>query len=76
MKALVTFLAKALVDKPDMVQVEEHEKDDVLVQVLRVAKDDLGKVIGKQGSTAKAIRTLLSVTAAKREKKCKLEIIE
>lgn len=76
MKALVTFVAKALVDNPDLVQVEELEKDDVLVQVLRVAKDDLGKVIGKQGSTAKAIRTLLAATAAKRERKCKLEIIE
>jgi len=76
MKALVSFVAKALVDKPDSVQVEELEKDDVFVQVLRVAKDDLGKVIGKQGSTAKAIRTLLSATATKREKKCKLEIIE
>ncbi len=76
MKALVTFLAKALVDNPDVVQVEEIEKDDALVQVLRVAKDDLGKVIGKQGSTAKAIRTLLTVTANKRDKKSKLEIIE
>lgn len=76
MKALVTFLAKALVDNPDLVQVEELEKDDVFVQVLRVAKDDLGKVIGKQGSTAKAIRTLLAATAFKREKKSKLEIIE
>jgi len=76
MKALVTFVAKALVDKPELVQVEELEKDDVIVQVLRVAKEDLGKVIGKQGSTAKAIRTLLAVTATKREKKSKLEIIE
>ena len=76
MKALVTFVAKALVDNPDLVQVEEIEKDDTLVQVLRVGKDDLGKVIGKQGSTAKAIRTLLAATASKREKKAKLEIIE
>ena len=76
MKALVSFLAKALVDNPELVQVEEHEKDDVIVEVLRVAKDDLGKVIGKQGSTAKAIRTLLASAALNREKKCKLEIIE
>jgi hypothetical protein len=76
MKALVTFLAKALVDKPDLVQVEEVEKDDVLVQMLRVDIDDLGKVIGKQGSTAKAIRTLLTAAAAKQDKKAKLEIVE
>lgn len=76
MKALVTFLAKALVDKPDLVQVEEVEKDDVYVQMLRVDIDDLGKVIGKQGSTAKAIRTLLTAAATKRDKKAKLEIVE
>lgn len=76
MKALVTFVAKALVDQPDLVQVEEIVKDDVLVQELRVGKDDLGKVIGKQGRTAKAIRTLLAVTAGKREKKSRLEIVE
>jgi len=76
MKALVTFLAKALVDKPEMVQVEELEKDDVVVQELRVAKDDLGKVIGKQGRTAKAIRTLLTAVATKRDQKTRLEILE
>lgn len=76
MKALVTFLAKALVDKPDLVQVEELEKDDVVVQELRVAKDDLGKVIGKQGRTAKAIRTLLTAVATKRDQKTRLEILE
>jgi len=76
MKALVTFLAKALVDKPELVQVEELEKDDVVVQELRVAKDDLGKVIGKQGRTAKAIRTLLTAVATKRDQKTRLEILE
>ena len=76
MKALVNFLAKALVDKPELVQVEELEKDDCLVFELRVAKDDLGKVIGKQGRTAKAIRTLIMATAARHDKKAKLEIIE
>ena len=76
MKALVSFLAKALVDKPELVQVEELEKDDCLVFELRVAKDDLGKVIGKQGRTAKAIRTLITATATRRDKKAKLEIIE
>ncbi len=76
MKALVTFLAKALVDRPELVQVEELEEDDVVVHELRVAKDDLGKVIGKQGRTAKAIRTLLTATATKRDKKTRLEIME
>ena len=76
MKALVDFVAKALVDKPELVQVSECEKDDVMVHELRVAKDDLGKVIGKQGRTAKAIRTLLMATATKRDKKARLEIME
>lgn len=76
MKALVSFLAKALVDKPDMVQVEELEKGDEVIEALRVAKDDLGKVIGKQGRTAKALRTLLTVTATKRGQKVRLEIID
>ena len=76
MRALVSFLAKALVDKPDMVQVEEVEKDDGHVFELRVAKDDLGKVIGKQGRTAKSIRTLLTSTATRRDKKARLDIIE
>ncbi|MDD5760294.1 MAG: KH domain-containing protein [Desulfobulbaceae bacterium] len=76
MNALVTFVAKALVDQPDFVRVDEVVKEDVFVQELRVAKDDLGKVIGKQGRTAKAIRTLLAVTADKREQKARLEIVE
>lgn len=76
MKALVSFLAKALVDKPDLVEVEELEKDDITVEELRVAKDDLGKVIGKQGRTAKAIRTLLTATATKRGLKARLEIMD
>jgi len=76
MKDLVTFVAKALVDKPECVQVDEVERDDVFVQMLRVDQEDLGKVIGKQGSTAKAIRTLLTATATKQGKKSKLEIVE
>lgn len=76
MNALVTFVAKSLVDQPGLVRVEEVVKEDVFVQELRVAKDDLGKVIGKQGRTAKAIRTLLAVTADKREQKARLEIVE
>nr|MBF0221346.1 KH domain-containing protein [Desulfobulbaceae bacterium] len=76
MKELVTFIAKALVDKPEEVQVEEVDKDDMVVEELRVAKEDLGKVIGKQGRTARAIRTLLTATASKADKRARLEIIE
>lgn len=76
MKELVTFIAKSLVDKPECVQVDEEERDNVFIQMLRVDQEDLGKVIGKQGSTAKAIRTLLAVTATKQGKKSKLEIVE
>ena len=57
MKELVTFIASSLVDNPDQVQVDEVEKDEMIVEELRVAKEDLGKVIGKQGRTAKAIRS-------------------
>lgn len=76
MRELVTFVAKALVDKPEEVVVDEVEKDDVVVEELRVAKDDLGKVIGKQGRTAKAIRTLMTAAAIKLDKKVRLEIVE
>ena len=76
MKELVAFLAKSLVDKPDLVEVNEVEKDGAVVEELRVAKDDLGKVIGKQGRTAKAMRTVLTAAAAKYDKKAKLEIME
>jgi len=76
MKDLVTFIAKALVDNPDDVQVSEVEKDEMIVEELRVAKEDLGKVIGKQGRTARAIRTLLTASASKENKRARLEIIE
>jgi hypothetical protein len=76
MKELVIFLAKSLVDRPEHVEVHEVDRDDVLVEELRVAKDDLGKVIGKQGRTAKAIRTVLSAAATQRNKKVRMEIIE
>lgn len=76
MKELVAFLAKSLVDRPDLVEVNEVLKDDVVVEELRVAKEDLGKVIGKQGRTAKAVRTVLSAAASKIDKKARLEIME
>ncbi len=76
MKELVSFIAKALVDKPEEVRVDEVDTDGTVLEELRVAQDDLGKVIGKQGRTARAIRTLLSVSARKVDKRARLEIIE
>lgn len=76
MKELVEYIAKSLVDKPDEVTVTEVEGDQTTVVELKVAKDDLGKVIGKQGKTARAIRTILSATSTKLRKRSHLEIIE
>ena len=76
MKDLVTFIAASLVDDPAAVQVAETESDDVVVLELRVAKEDLGKVIGKQGRTARAMRSLLSAAAGRDNRKARLEIME
>jgi predicted RNA-binding protein YlqC (UPF0109 family) len=76
MKELVSFIATSLVDNREAVQVSEVERDDATVLELRVAKDDLGKVIGKQGRTARAIRSLLSASAAKLNRKVRLEILD
>jgi uncharacterized protein len=75
-KALVDYVARGLVDKPDAVEVREVDGDGGLVLELRVAPEDLGKVIGRQGRTARAIRTLLSAACAKRHLRVSLEIIE
>ncbi|MDR1243400.1 MAG: KH domain-containing protein [Deltaproteobacteria bacterium] len=75
-KELVEFTAKSLVDHPEEVQVTEVEGEQTTVIELRVAKEDLGKVIGKQGRTARAIRTILSAAASKEKKRCVLEILE
>lgn len=76
MKELVEYLAKALVDDPKPVHVEKLGDDDDSVLRLSVGKDDLGKVIGKKGRTAKALRTLLSSVGAKHNSRVTLEIIE
>jgi predicted RNA-binding protein YlqC (UPF0109 family) len=76
MKELVVFIARGLVDKVDEIEVEDMEEDDALVIELTVAEEDLGKVIGKGGRTAKAIRTLLSAAAAKSHRRVELEILE
>ncbi len=76
MKELIKYMAQALVDNPDMVEVSEVVGGQTSVLELRVAKEDLGKVIGKQGRTAKAMRTILSAASTKIRKRSVLEIIE
>ena len=75
-KDLVKKIAQALVDHPEKVEVREVDGEKTSVIELRVAKEDFGKVIGKSGRTAKAIRTILSAASAKKDKRCILEIIE
>lgn len=76
LKAFVEYVAKSLVDNPSEVQVCEVEGEHSSVLELRVAKEDLGKVIGKQGRTARAIRTLLGAASSKAQKRTMLEILE
>ncbi len=76
MKELVEYIAKALVDNPDEVQVNEIEGEKTSVIELKVAKEDLGKVIGRQGRTARAMRTILSAASTKLNKRSVLEILE
>ena len=76
MKDLITYIAKALVDRPEEVTVSEVEGNQTSVLELKVAKEDLGKVIGRQGRTARAMRTILSAASAKIKKRTVLEIIE
>lgn len=76
MKDLVEFIAKSLADKPEEVEVREVEGDQVRVLELRVAKEDLGKIIGKQGRTARALRMVVSAASAKAHTRLLLEIQE
>lgn len=76
MRNLISEIAKALVDFPEQVDIREIEGEKTTVLELRVAKEDLGKVIGKQGKTARAMRTILNATATKLKKRAVLEIIE
>ena len=76
MKNLLEEIARALVDNPEDVQVTEVEGEQTTVLELRVRSEDLGKVIGKQGRTARAMRTILSAASAKIKKRTVLEIIE
>jgi hypothetical protein len=76
MKELIEIIAKALVDYPEQVEVREVEGQATTVLELRVAQPDLGKVIGKKGRTARAIRTILSAAGMKLKKRFVLEILE
>ncbi len=76
MKELIEHIAKALVDNPDAVEVNEVEGQQTSVIELKVAKEDLGKIIGKQGRTARAMRTILSAASTKLKKRAVLEILE
>ena len=76
MKDLVEFVAKQLVNHPEAVEVKETQGDTASILELKVAKEDLGRVIGKQGRTAKSIRTILNAAASRTNRKVVLEIIE
>jgi uncharacterized protein len=75
-KEIVEYLARRLVDDPDAVRVDEVERDGAIVLQLHVARDDVGKVIGRQGRIARALRTVVRAAAARREQRVLLEIIE
>ena len=76
MKDLIGYIAQALVDHPEQVNVTEVEGDQTTVLELKVAKEDIGKVIGKQGRTARSMRTILNAASAKIKKRTVLEIVE
>lgn len=76
LKSLVEYLAKALVDHPEKVSVNEVEGEKTTILELGVAEDDLGKIIGKHGRTARAMRTVVSAAASKERKRAVLEILE
>ncbi|OQX70601.1 MAG: RNA-binding protein [Candidatus Cloacimonas sp. 4484_275] len=76
MKEIIEFIVKALVDDPDSVDIKEVVGDKITIYELRASKNDIGKVIGKRGRTAGAIRTILNAVSARQGKRAVLEIIE
>lgn len=76
MKELLEYIARALVDEPDLVNVQQVESERLIVLELRVASGDMGKVIGKQGRIAKAIRTVVNAAAVKENKRVVVEIVQ
>jgi predicted RNA-binding protein YlqC (UPF0109 family) len=76
MRALIEFIAGKLVDQPDQITVTQHEDEESITLELRVAQEDLGKVIGKQGRTARAMRAILAAAVTGEGKRTRLEIVE
>ena len=76
LKSLVEYIARSLVDRPNLVDVNEIEGEKTTILELRVAEDDLGKIIGRHGRTAKAMRTVINAAATKEKKRAVLEILE
>ena len=76
MKDLIIYIAKALVDRPDDVDVQELKGDKTVIYELKVGQGDLGKIIGREGKTAKAIRTIVTAASMKTGKRAHLEIVE
>jgi predicted RNA-binding protein YlqC (UPF0109 family) len=76
MEELIAFIARSLVDDPEAVTVTRSDEENTVTIELSVASDDLGKVIGKQGRTARALRSILSAAAAKEDKRSRLDIVE
>lgn len=76
MRELLEFLAKALVDEPDQVQVDEFDDDGMLVFELQVAADDVGKVIGREGRTVSALRTIIRSVARRNGDRATVEVVE
>lgn len=74
MKELITYLAKSLVDQPDAITVEQEESEDTIIFTLSVAPDDMGRIIGKHGKIAKAIRSIVKSASYKLSKKVVVEI--
>jgi uncharacterized protein len=75
MKALVEYLVRSLADHPDQVTLAEHETDDSILLELKISPDDVGKIIGKNGNTINAIRTVLQAAASSYKKRVKLEVV-
>lgn len=75
MKTLVEYLVKALADYPEQVVLAEHETDDSILLELKISPDDVGKIIGKNGNTINAIRTVLQAAASSHKKRVKLEVV-
>ena len=75
LKDLVEYLVKSLADKPEEVVLEVHEEDDTVLLELKIAPEDLGKIIGKNGNTINAIRTVVQTAASSQKKRARLEVI-